>query len=89
MTTEAQAVSALPIGPAAAPPTARPVSTKRVRAHRERLRLERRCVRIQVDKNSTDALVKLGYLEAAQAHDLGAIRRAVEIYVGDAPFALP
>jgi len=43
-------------------------------------------VRIQVDKNSIEALVKMGYLQAAQAHDLGAIRDAVEIYLSDAPF---
>ncbi len=65
---------------------AKTVSTERVRAHRERRRSGRWSVRIQVDKNSIEALVKLDYLQAAQAHDLGAIRDAVEFYLSDAPF---
>ena len=67
-------------------PTARLASALRVRAHRERRRLGVRCVRIQLDKNSIEALVKMGYLPEAEARDVRAIQKAVQTYVADAPF---
>ncbi len=69
-------------------PTPRLASTLRVRAYRERRRLGVRCVRIRVDKNSIEALVKRGYLPEARARDLGAIQEAVQMYVADAPYEL-
>ena len=72
--------------PAASQPTARLASALRVRAHRERRRLGVRCVRIQVVKNSIEALVKMGYLPEAEARDVRAIQKAVQTYVADAPF---
>jgi hypothetical protein len=61
-------------------------STPRVRAHRERRRRGVFIVHVWVEKNSIEALVRLGYLPDAQQQDVRAVQEAVEIYVADAPF---
>ena len=89
MSIEAPEMSQLSPAPIGTPPTARSASTLRVRAYRERRRLGVRCVRIRVENNSIEALVKMGYLPETQAQDLGAIQQAVQTYVADAPFVPP
>jgi hypothetical protein len=61
-------------------------STPRVRAHRQRRRRGVLCVQVSVDKNSIEALVRMGYLPEALQQDGRAVQEAVETYVADAPF---
>ncbi len=61
-------------------------STARVRAHRERRRLGVYSVRVRVEKDSIEALVRMEYLPKAQQEDLRAVQQAVETFVADAPF---
>jgi len=68
------------------PQTAKPTSTHRVRAHRERRRLAVRNVKVSVSKTSIEALVRMGYLAEAQQQDVSAIQKAVQTFVADAPF---
>jgi hypothetical protein len=63
-------------------------STSRVRAHRQRRRLGVRFVRVPVDKDSIEALVRMGYLPGAQQQEVTAVQVAVETYVADAPFMM-
>jgi len=61
-------------------------STSRARAHRERRRLGTHCVRVQVDKTTIEALVRLGHLPEALQQDARAVKQAVEYYLADAQF---
>jgi hypothetical protein len=86
MNAEALGVPSLPSAPPADRLIARPVSTPRVRAYRERRRLGTRCVKVPVSKTSIEALVRMGYLPDALQQDVSAVQKAVQTYVADAPF---
>ena len=61
-------------------------STPRVRAHRQRRRRGVFCVRVPVDKDAIEGLVRMGYLPEGEQQDVRAVQEAVETYVADAPF---
>ncbi len=61
-------------------------STSRVREHRERRRQGTRCIRVRVEKDAIEALMRLGYLPGALQQDANAVREAIENYVADAEF---
>jgi hypothetical protein len=82
MNTEAVGVPLHPSAPPADRLIARPVSTPRVRAYRERRRLGK----VLASKTSIEALVRMGYLPDALQQDVNAMQNAVQAYVADAPF---
>jgi hypothetical protein len=57
-----------------------------VRAYGERRRLGVRCVKVPVSKTVIEALIRLGYLSEDLQQDVGAVQKAVQIHVADAPF---
>jgi hypothetical protein len=75
MNTEAVGGPLHPSAPPADRLIARPVSTPRVRAYRERRRLGVRCVKVPVSKTSIEAFVRMGYLPDALQQDVGAFRK--------------
>jgi hypothetical protein len=45
-----------------------------------------RCVKVPVSKTVIEALIRLGYLSEDLQQDVGAVQKAVQIHVADAPF---
>jgi hypothetical protein len=56
---------------------------QRMRRFRRRRRLRRLSVRIDVDQAEIDALIKRGYVEAAQRNDVAAVGHAVTAFISD------
>ena len=65
---------------------AKPTSTSRVRAFRERRRRGINLVQVRIKEAEIEALERLGYLEPGQREDPGSIQRAVAALLSDIPF---
>ena len=66
--------------------SAKPTSTSRTRAFRERRRRGVRMVQIRIKEAEIEALERLGYLEPGLREDVGSIQKAVQTLVSDTPF---
>jgi len=66
--------------------SAKPTSTSRTRAFRERRRRGVRLVQIRIKEAEIEALERLGYLEPGLREDVGSIQKAVQTLVSDTPW---
>jgi hypothetical protein len=64
---------------------AKPTSTARTRAFRERRRRGVRLIQIRIKEAEIEALERLGYLEPGLREDAASIKKAVETLVSDTP----
>jgi hypothetical protein len=65
--------------------SAKPTSTSRTRAFRERRRRGIRMLKIRIKEAEIEALERLGYLEPGLREDAASIKKAVETLVSDTP----
>ena len=65
--------------------SAKPTSTSRTRAFRERRRRGVRMLKIRIKEAEIEALERLGYLEPGLREDAASIKKAVETLVSDTP----
>ncbi len=66
--------------------SAKPSSTARTRAFRERRRRGVRLVQIRIKEAEIEALERLGYLEPGLREDTASIKKAVQALVSDTPW---